>query len=194
MSITQDNLDQYVADTANFWNTFHNMLKAPYAFWRENKSTSLQEWVDMCWNTDSIVLGITNLSEYPVLKGEGLVISVGTGMVVTNYRIICSEGGSLINIPFHNLLHYDVQTDASDRGNDLVIKYLREGKEEILRIDEWIKDEIVRAVKNAGEFEKLSEIEKKILETSHYDLNKSGLNAQTIEMLPKTPEKGCFGK
>ena len=106
INLTQKDIDNHVADTDAFWGTFHNMLKAPYAFWREEKSKSLQEWVDICWKTDFIVLAISNLSEYPVLKGEGLVISIDTGMLLTNYRFIYSEAGSLINIPLHNLLHY----------------------------------------------------------------------------------------
>ena len=194
MAINQQNINQYVADANEFWNSFHNMLKAPYAFWRENSNSSLQEWVDTCWNTDAIVLAVQNLAEFPVLKGEGLVVCLESGMLLTNYRIIYSESGSLINIPLHNLLHYDVQSDANDTREDLVIKYLRSGKEEILRIDEWLKDELLRAVRNAGEFESLNDIEKEILEVSHYDLGKLKINAPKIEMLLKTPEKGCFGK
>ena len=191
--LNQNDIDQNVAGTEEFWNSFHNMLKAPYAFWREYNSKSLQEWVDICWNTDAIVLGITNLSEYPVLKGEGLVCCLETGMVLTNYRFIYSEEGSLINIPLHNLLHYDIMSDATDTRQDLVIKYLKNGNEETLRIDYWIKDEIVRAVRNAGEFESLNDTQKLILETSHYDLGKTGLSAPKIGMLDKSPSKGCFG-
>ena len=194
MEIKQEHIDQNVANTKEFWNTFHNMLKAPYAAWREWKSKSLQEWVDISWNSPHMIIGIKNLGEFPVLKGEGMVASGEAGMVLTNYRFIYSESGSLINIPLHNLLHYDIQTDADDTRQDLIIKYLRSGKEEILRIDSWIPDEIVRAVRDAGEFESLNDTQKQILGSSHYDLGKLGLNVPRIAMLPKTPEKGCFGK
>ena len=194
MEIKQENIDQNIANTAEFWNAFHAMLKAPYAFWRENSNQSLQEWVDTSWNSPHIVLGINNLGEFPVLKGEGLVTCTNSGMLLTNYRLIYSASGSLINIPLHNLLHYDIQTDADDTSEDLMIKYLKNGKEETLRIDEWIKDEIVRSVRNAGEFNNLNDQQKRMLELSHYELSKLGLNAPKVSMLPKTAEKGCFGK
>ena len=40
INITQEDIDKHVADTEVFWNTFHNMLKAPYSHWREAKSLS----------------------------------------------------------------------------------------------------------------------------------------------------------
>ena len=43
ISITQEDIDKHIATKEDFWNTFHNMLKAPYAFWREEKSKSLLE-------------------------------------------------------------------------------------------------------------------------------------------------------
>ena len=192
MKITQEQIDANVANTEEFWNCFHNMLKAPYAFWRDFSSKTLQEWVDACWNSSHILKGINALKVYPILKGEGLVVSMDDGQTLTNYRYIYNEGGSLINIPLHNLLHYDIVTDADDTRQDLKIQYLRNGKEETLRIDSWIKDEIVRAVRNAGEFENLNAEQKAILETSHYELSKIGINAPVIGLLPKTPEKGCF--
>ena len=138
-------------------------------------------------------LMLREVKEYPILNvGEGLVVSMDDGQTLTNYRYIYNEGGSLINIPLHNLLHYDIVTDADDTRQDLKIQYLRNGKEETLRIDSWIKDEIVRAVRNAGEFENLNAEQKAILETSHYELSKIGINAPVIGLLPKTPEKGCF--
>ena len=91
MEIKQENIDQNVANTAEFWNTFHDMLKAPYAFWRENSNKSLQEWVDASWNTEHIILGINNLGEFPVLKGEGLVVCTDSGMLLTNYRFIVNS-------------------------------------------------------------------------------------------------------
>ena len=193
MEIKQENIDQNVANTAEFWKTFHNTLQAPYAFWRESKNTTLQEWVDICWGWSGMVLALKNLGEFLVLKGEGLVCYTET-CILTNYRFIYSQSGSLINIPLHNLLHYDIMSDATDTRQDLVIKYLRSGKEETLRVDSWMSDEIVRAVRDAGEFESLNDTQKLILETSHYNLGKLGLTAPRIEMLPKTPEKGCFGK
>ena len=141
------------------------------------------------------IKGINNLSQYPILKGEALVVSIDTGMLLTNYRIICSEQNVLINIPLHNVNHYDIQTDAGDKGNDLVIKYTKSGEEKTLRIDEWIPDEMVAAVRDAREFNELTDIQREILELSHYELSKLSLNAPKIGLLDKTvtPDKGCFG-
>tara|TARA_X000000368_G_C22895488_1_gene651673 strand:+ start:64 stop:648 length:585 start_codon:yes stop_codon:yes gene_type:complete len=194
MKIDQKNLDKNVANNEEFWNTFHNMLKAPYAFWRDCSSNSLQEWIDICWNSEHIILAIKYLGEYPILKGEGLVCSTDTGQLITNYRYIYAEGNSLINIPLHNLLHYDIVSSSDDSRSDLLIKYLKNGNEEVLRIDTWIQDEIVRAVRDAAEFKNLDESQKKILELSHYELSKLGLDSHKISMLPATPSKGCFGK
>ena len=193
MKITQEHIDANVADIEEFWDCFHNMLKAPYAYWRDFSSKTRQEWIDACWASSNILKGVNKLKEYPVLKGEGIVVTDSTGdQILTNYRYLYGEGNSLINIPLHNLLHYDIVTDADDTRQDLKIQYLRNGKEETLRIDSWIKDELVRSVRDAGEFENLNAEQKAILETSHYELSKIGINAPVIGLLPKTPEKGCF--
>lgn len=193
--MNQEQIDKHVANTQEFWDCFLNNLQAPYAFWKDYKTSTLQEWVDICWNAPNIIEGINNLSQYPILKGEALVVSLESGMLITNYRFIHSEQNVLINIPFHNMDHYDIQTDASDKGNDLLIKYTKSGEKKTLRIDEWIKDEIVAAVRDAAEFNELTDIQKEILELSHYELSKLSLNAPKIGMLAKTvtPDKGCFG-
>ncbi|MCK4653576.1 MAG: hypothetical protein KAU01_03945 [Candidatus Cloacimonetes bacterium] len=193
--LTQKQIDLYVANKEDFWNSFHKILLAPYAFWRENKNKSLQELVNTCWNSSFIVKAIDNLAQYPVLKGEGLVVAISNGSLLTNYRIIvCYSGGSLINIPMYNLLHYDIQTAASDTRQDLLIKYLLKGEEQILRIDSWIPDEIVRAVRDAHEYDELNEEQKSIIENSLYDLERKKLNLSIpkIGMLPKSDKKGCF--
>lgn len=191
--MNQEQIDKYVANTKEYWDSFLNSLQAPYAFWKECKDHSLQGWVDICWDSPHIVQAINNLKQFPVLKGEALVVTLDNGMLLTNYRFISSEEGVLINIPLHNMTHYDIQTDASDKGNDLVIKYSKSGQDKILRIDYWIKDEIVAAVRDAGEFNTLTDIQKEILEISHYELSKLGVNAPKVGMLEKTEEKGCFG-
>ena len=84
-------------------------------------------------------------------------------------------------------------SDANDTRQDLLIKYLKNGNEEVLRIDVWIKDEMVRSVRNAAEWEKLDDVQKKLLDISIYELNNSGLNVPKIDMLDKSPSKGCFG-
>lgn len=191
---TQSDIDNYVANTEEFWNTFHSMLKAPFAFWREYSHSTRQEWIDIAWNSKNILNAINHLKEYPVLKGEGIVCATDEGQVLTNYRYIYTEGGSLINIPLDKMLHYDIVTDSDDRGNDLMIKYLKSGKETILRIDQWIKDEIVAAVRNAGEFNDLNHTQLNILQYSLYDLGKSNITSPQISMLPKSvsDNKGCF--
>jgi len=191
--MNQVQIDKYVANTQEYWDSFLNSLQAPYAFWKECKDLSLQGWVDTCWGSPAIVQAINNLKQFPILKGEALVVTLDNGMLLTNYRFISSEAGVLINIPLHNMKHYDIQTDASDKGNDLVIKYSKSGEDKILRIDYWIKDEIVAAVRDAGEFKTLTDIQKEILEISHYELSKLSINAPKVGMLEKTEEKGCFG-
>lgn len=197
MNISQEILDKYVANTDEFWKSFHFNLNAPYSFWREYKSKTLQEWVDLCWQTKHVLMAVDDLSQFPVLKGEGLVATLTEGYhLLTNYRMIYSANGSLINIPLHNLVHYDIVSTAEDTRRDLMIKYIKNGKEEILRVDNWMPDEIVRAVRNAGEFDSLNEEQKQILNLSNFELVKMGFNCPKITMLPKTPEapkKGCFG-
>ena len=192
--MNQEQIDKHVANTQEYWDCFLNNLQAPYAYWKDFKTKTLQEWVDVCWNSPHIIKGINNLSQFPILKGEALVVSIDSGMLLTNYRFIYSEQNVLINIPLHNMNHYDIQTDASDKGNDLVINYTKSGEDKTLRIDEWIKDEIVAAVRDAGEFNQLTDIQKEILELSHYELSKLNINGPKIGMLAKTVEKGCFGK
>jgi hypothetical protein len=190
--LTQKQIDLYVANKEEFWNSFHKILSAPYSPWREFKSQSLQEWIDTCWKTPHIIKAINTLAQYPILKGEGLV--VGDDTLITNYRLIISTDGSLINIPLHNLIHYDIQTDASDTRQDLLIKYFFKGEEQILRIDYWLSDEVVRAVKDAHEYDDFNDEQKSILENSLYDLERKNpnLSITKIGMLPKSEKKGCF--
>ena len=193
--MNQEQIDKHVANTQEYWDCFLNNLQAPYAFWKDFKTKTLQEWVDACWGSPHIIKAINNLSQFPILKGEALVVSLDSGMLLTNYRFIHSEDNVLINIPLHNMNYYDIQTDASDKGNDLVIKYTKSGENKTLRIDQWIKDEIVAAVRDASEFNELTDIQKEIIELSHYELSKLSLIAPKIGMLDKTvtKDKGCFG-
>lgn len=191
MNINQEQVDKHVANTKEYWDSFLSSLQAPYSFWKNCKNNTLQQWVDAVWKTPYILKGINNLSEFPILKGEALLVC-NTKSQLTNYRLIYSQSGVLLNIPLHNMTYYDVQTDAGDKGNDLIIKYSKSGEDKVLRIDEWLEDEVVAAVRDAGEFKKLSDIQKQILELSHYELTKLGINAPKIGMLEKTPEKGCF--
>jgi hypothetical protein len=190
--ITQEIINKYAANTDEFWKAFHTMLRAPYSYWRNHSDEPLQGWVDMCWNSTHILRAVKNIGEFPVLKGEGVVCALDSGMLLTNYRFIYAEGQSLINIPLHNLLHYDIMSSATDTRNDLVIKYLRKGNEETLRIDEWIKDEIVRAVRNAAEYSEFNDEQKALIETSTYDLERKGLSVPKVVMLPKSQASGCF--
>ena len=195
-NFNQKNVDEYIATKEDFWKTFHSMLQAPYAFWREHSSRSLQEWVDICWLSPHIIKSIENLSQFPVLKGEGLVSALyGGGQLLTNYRYIYSESGQIINIPLHNILHYDVVSDknASITLTYLLIRYLKNEVEQTLKINVWIKPEDMKAVKNAEEWNKLNDVQKQFLDSSIYELNNYELTIPKIGMLDKSPQKGCFG-
>jgi len=193
-NFNQENVDKYIANKEEFWNTFHGMLQAPYAFWREHSQTSLQEWVDICWKSPHIIKSIDHLSQFPILKGESLVTALPGGVqLLTNYRFIYSASGQLINIPLHNLSHYEVISDSKDQIINLLIKYLNHGAEQTLRINVWIQPEDLKAVKNAGEWNKLNDIQKQFLDTSTYELNGYELTIPKVGMLDKSPQKGCFG-
>ena len=51
----------------------------------------------------------------------------------------------------------------------------------------------MKAVRNAGEWNKLNDIQKQFLDTSTYELNSYELTIPKLGMLDESPKKGCFG-
>ncbi len=190
--LTQAHIDEYVADTDQFWPAYHAGLQAPYAIYKQYRSTPAEEFYQLCSNSNEDIHMINTLKDFPVLKGE-FPVAVASGDILTNYRYVVTEVGSATNIPLHVLTHYDIQSSSSDTRNDLVIKYHRNGSEQTMRLDAWVKDEIVRAVRDAGEYNDLNEIQKKILEQSSYNIKRKhpAMNIPEIAMYV-FPEEPCF--
>jgi len=193
--LSQEHIDEYVASTADFWPAYHAGLQAPYAIYKQYRNMGAEEYYALCARSDADKAAVTVLQDFPVLKGE-FPVAMANGDILTNYRYVVTEVGSATNIPLHCLTHFDIQSSASDTRNDLMIKYIRGGSEQTVRLDEWIKDEIVRAVRNAAEFDDLSDVQKAILETSTYNIKRKhpSLNVPMIEMwsVPAGPKEGCF--
>lgn len=193
--LTQAHIDEHVATTQDYWPTYHQGLQAPYAIFKQYRNMGAEEYYALCARSDVDKAAVTVLQDFPVLKGE-FPVAMANGDILTNYRYVVTEAGSATNIPLHCLTHFDIQSLASDTREDLMIKYFRSGDEQTLRLDEWIKDEIVRAVRNAAEFDDLSDVQKAILETSTYNIKRKhpGMNVPMIEMwkAPEAPKEGCF--
>ena len=189
--LTQAHIDQYVATTDDFWPAFHSGLQAPYAVWKPYRNHEPVSFYQEFSSTGEGVHIATTLKDFPVLKGE-FPVACASGDILTNYRYVVTEVGSATNIPLHSLTHYDIQSKNNER-QDLIIKYQRGGSEQTMRLDEWVKDEIVRAVRDAGEYNDLDEIQKCIIEQSSYGIKRKHPTMNIPEIsLYAVPSVPCF--
>ena len=53
--MNQKKLNEYLADTNEFWTTFHISLKAPFSFFNEFKNLSKKGWASECKKTKECV-------------------------------------------------------------------------------------------------------------------------------------------
>ena len=91
IDLTQNDVDNYLATTDEFWEKFQKSLKAPFSLWDEWKDQSIEEWAQTVKNTPGIVTHINLFLEVtPILKGE-FICCYHTGFVLTNFRLLIND-------------------------------------------------------------------------------------------------------
>lgn len=182
INITQELISKYVATTEYFWREFHKSLSAPYSFWNEYKDKSVKEWINLCQNTEGMIPYLNLLFQFPILKGEYLIV-YSSGMVLTNYRLILNdENAGVPNIPLCNILEYN------DSGK---IKYKKNNQTIELEYREFLDNKIVNSTKSRNESNNLTQEQLFILENSLYELknHNSELRIPQVEIPPIVEEE-----
>jgi len=164
--LTQENINETLATTDDFWKSFHQSLDAPYCLWNNYKDKTLEQWIEIVRNTPEIVIYLKMLFEYPLLKGE-FIIGYYKGILLTNYRLIINDtSAGNPSIPLSNLESYS-------ENNDGIIKFDKNGQIVSLKYSEFVKKTMVDAAK--ARF-----LEKQITDVQLFFLSKSIFEIQEI--------------
>lgn len=192
--LKQEHVNEFVADTKDFWNFSKTAMKAPFSNWNDLSSHSMDEIIRAFF--DDKKNGITGhfnifFNDIPMIKGEFPAV-YGSAVVITNYRYITNSSDGLIIIPFHKIKSIGKEVVQTEDGFDKAInKIFGEDKEEVIRyarngVDYEQKDpdllEYLLNIFKHKEFETLNEIQKVILENTYYDFERhnSSLNFTKI--------------
>ena len=175
IKITQEHIDKYVASTEDFWKEFQQSLSAPYSFWNEWKELTVKLWINVSRNDKEMIPYLDLLFQHPVLKGE-YPIGFGSGMILTNYRLLINDDSSISpNIPLNKLNRY------TESGN---INYEKNGEILKLEYEYIIKTKIVNSAKSRNKTKKLSQEQLFILENSMFEITRQNpeLNIPTVQI------------
>jgi hypothetical protein len=170
IQITQTDIENYVANSEEFWNTFHASLQSPYSSWSNYKNETLDNWQSLCY--PNIAPYLNFLFEFPVLKGE-YVICFAQGMLLTNYRLLMNDVNSgKYSIPLDDIINY------SDEKYSVVFN--QNGKK--MKLD-WISIDknFVNSAINRNENKALTDVQKYLLSTTFFDLK----NKYFLENVPQ---------
>ena len=160
--LKQEHIDEYVANTSDFWHEFHKSLSAPFHFQHKFKDETLNDWIKIVGNSDELPSYLEHqLFSYPVLQGEYFIIHA-KAMSLTNYRLFMNDKTTgLNNIPLSTIKEYDDNVIFEKNGHKVKIEWTS------------LKNEIVNAAIARAEYKELNEIQNLILESSFYELEKS---------------------
>jgi len=161
--ITQDLLNGSVANTEEFWATYHKSLNAPYHPHHEFRDKSLSGWVNSISQNSEMISALKHfLFNFPVLKGENL-LTYGEAMTLTNYRLIMNDADiGMTNIPLSAIVSCEEDKVA----------YLKNGQTITLGWNN-MNPGVVNAAISRGDFKELNEVKNSILESNFYDLEKN---------------------
>jgi len=161
--ITQDLLNGSVANTEEFWLTYHKSLNAPYHPHHEFRDKSLSGWVNSISQNSEMISALEHfLFNFPVLKGETF-LTYGEAMTLTNYRLIMNDADiGMTNIPLSAIVSCEEDKVA----------YLKNGQTVTLGWNN-INPGVVNAAISREDFKELDEVKNSILESNFYDLEKN---------------------
>ncbi len=169
-TINQDDIQNYLARSEDFWTTFHQSLHSPNSSWSQYKNVTLQEWKNLCY--PNLVPYLKLLFEYPVLKRE-YAIAIAQGSILTNYRLIMNDAQSGKHIiPLNKLIHYgwkEIGKSAWEKRNVNFVEYEINDKQIKL---EWtsIDENIVNAAAARGENINLNQVQEYLLTQTFFDI------------------------
>ena len=161
--ITQEIIDLYLADTNEFWSTFHKSLSAPFSFYNNQKNKSMQEWIDTVWASPDLLNHLKVLFNYPVLKGEYFIV-YSSGFILTNYRLIINDksAGNPI-IPLNSIVSYNAE-------NDGVIVYEINSNKNKLKYNKFLIESLVTSAKDRLSKIPLNEMQINLLLSTKFEL------------------------
>ena len=197
IDLTQSDVDSYLANTDEFWDTFHKSLKAPFSLWKDHKEKTKKQWAQFVKNNDSSVSILNIIFENaPVLKGEFPVsFAEQTGLILTNYRLFFNGNAGLVIIPLKDLLFYGERIKKGEGWLDedeskFIIEYTKNGESLSIELFSLMRKEYIENTKNAGEFRELDDVSHSLLSMTFYNFEKKGLNVPKIEFLPDSDDAG----
>lgn len=181
-NLTQEQIDNYIANTEIFWHEFHKSLSNSFSIWTNHKDVTFENWVRMCWKTPEMITYFKTLFQFPLLKGE-FPIAYATGMILTNFRLVINDSANhLPSIPLTRIKKYSLQ-----EGGIIEIENIAEK----LKYSEMIKEEIVISAISRCKTIGLDKMQEQIITNSHDIFKKDFpvLSIPKIEMFPLTEEQ-----
>jgi len=176
-NFTQEQIDLSFSNSSEFWIDYHKSIAAPYSVFYEYKNMPFQQFVNMFWTDNDMIIALNHLFEFPLLKGEYL-LTFHKNMFLTNYRLIINDFESGVPIiPLNFIKLYE----------NGVIKYELNSQLLTLKYPEFIKENIVNAAIARNDLNGLNELQLNLISKTFYDLNKEFPNFKIpkVEILPK---------
>jgi hypothetical protein len=162
-----------VRDEATFWTETVAALDAPFSPRQPDEKESLRRYAPARWVAINRVLFEGLLSNLFIVRGEVFLQSYVFGefsAVLTNYRIILGQGGSMTVVPWHLLVSakpepYEAGVSAGGFCERLVFRWQQGEKERVLdtRAAVYLPPGKVEAIQQASEWATLTPLERELL-------------------------------
>lgn len=183
-SVTQLDIDTYVATRDEFWHSFHESLSDPFSEWQSNKGLNFEQWVALVWNSPNFVENLKFIFQYPLIKGE-YFISYYQGFFLTNYRLLINDASvGKPSIPLPKLLSYNADGEGT-------IEFEKNGVKIALSYSKLLKESLVLSVKARSVGLNLSDKQLSLIAKSSFDLTSElpDLKIPRLEMYPLSEEQ-----
>jgi hypothetical protein len=169
--LTQSNVNELIANTDEFWSSFHQSLALPYSNYNSFKGDSFEKWVKRVSRSPDLKSHLNILFEYVLLKGEFLIVFY-QGFILTNYRLILNDiNAGKPSIPLSNLINYNV-----DNGCKIV--YEKNGQSITLTYNYFMYETIVNSAKARFIEYQLNKVQQELLSKSISELKISNPNLE----------------
>ncbi len=173
--LTQNNINDLVATTDEFWSSFHKSLVLPYSNYNSFKDDSFEKWVKRVSRSPDLKSHLNILFEYVLLKGEFL-IAFYQGFILTNYRLILNDiNTGKPSIPLSDLINYKVD-------NGCMIVYKKNGQSITLTYNYFMHETIVNSARARFQEYQLNKVQLELLSKSISELKISNPNLEIPEV------------
>ena len=165
----------FIVNKEDFWTTFHKSLKSPNSGWRNFSNLSREQWVQECFNDNTMKAYLEIIFENtPLFNGEYPVTFANeTGMILTNYRLFCNFQDGFWIIPLKDISFYGVEVTKGGwldgDSETFKITFDLNGVSQTLSPNYFIREEFVQPVINKKEWSKLKPEALECLSYSFFD-------------------------